>query len=125
MSNVFTLDSLREETKKKFAPFKIRLTDGSEVSLSSMLRIPAEDRKAVRKALDEVSDLSEADDTPESIESMIEAISKILNVIADKPAKLLSELDDEDPQVKVMLMSKVVLAWAKETQLGEASNSPS
>lgn len=120
MGNTFTLDSLREETQKRFAPFKLGLSDGSEVTLSSTLRLSSEDRKAVQKHLTEVNSLSDEDDNPETVDQLIEIISKIFNVIADKPAKLLSDLDDEDPLIKVALMSRVLLAWANETRLGEA-----
>jgi len=120
MSNVFTLDSLREETKRKFAPFKIGLSDGSEVTLASALRLSADDRKAVQKGFEEVNSLKEEDDSPEAMDRVIEAISKVFYAIADKPSKLISDLDDDDQLVKVALMSRVLAAWAKETQLGEA-----
>lgn len=119
--NVFTLDAMRLETQKKFAPFKIQLGDGSEVSLSSALRLDSDDRKTVQKALQEISDINdEEDDSPETFDRLIEAISKVFNAIADKPAKLLKDLDDEDQLVKTALMSRVLSAWADETQLGEA-----
>lgn len=120
MSNLFTLDSLREETKKKFDPFKIGLSDGSEVTLSSTLRLDSDSRKAVKKALEEINTLSDKEDTPETYDLLIEAMSKVLNAVADKPAKLLSDLDDDDQLVKASLMTSVLQAWAKETQLGEA-----
>ena len=123
MSNVFTLDSLREETRKKFAPVKIGMSDGSEVELASILKLGKTSRDSVVETLKEVNDLDDDDDTPENLELIVEAISKIFSVIADKPQKLLRELDDEDPMVKLHLMSKVLGVWAKETQLGEASTS--
>lgn len=120
MSNTFTLDSLREETRKKFAPVKIVISDGSEVELRSLLRLGKDDRKIVNSALEGVNGLDVDEDDPETIELVIEQISKIFNVIADKPAKLLKDLDDTDQMVKVSLMTSVLTRWAKETQLGEA-----
>lgn len=123
-SNVFTLDAMREATKKKFAPVKIGLSDGSSVELRSSLKLSKEDRKAVSAALGEFNELDVEDEDETTIELAVEAISRIFNLIADKPAKLLKDLDDSDLLVKLSLMTDVLLLWAKETQLGEASNSP-
>jgi hypothetical protein len=120
MSNVFTLDSLREEVEKKFAPVKIALKDGSEVILASVLRLDSDIRKTVVKALEEISSLEDKEESPEALDHMVEAISKVLNAIADKPQKLLQELHSDDVQVKLHMMTKIVSVWAKETQLGEA-----
>lgn len=124
MSNVFSLDSIREETEKKFAPVKIGLSDGSEVVLAAMLRLSSGDRKAVAAALEDVNQLDETDEDPATLELLVEAISKIFNIIADKPAKLLKELDGDDLMVKLTLMSRILTLWAAETQLGEAASSP-
>ncbi|WP_104183319.1 phage tail assembly protein [Mycobacterium avium] len=124
MSNTFTLDSLREETRKKFAPVVIGLSDGSEVKLSSILRLPKESRKLVANTIEQLDDLEPDEENLESIELLTEAISKVFNVIADKPAKLLKELDDGDLMVKLHMMGSIIDRWIGETQLGEASNSP-
>lgn len=124
MSKVFSLDSIREETEKKFAPVKIGLSDGSEVVLAAMLRLSGDDRKAVAAALEDVNQLDETDEDPATLELLVEAISKIFNIIADKPAKLLKELDGDDLMVKLTLMSRILTMWAAETQLGEAASSP-
>lgn len=124
MSNVFTLDSMREETEKKFAPVKIGLSDGSEVELSSMLRKKKPEREAVVAAVEDVNNNDVDEDDPTSIELITEAIAKILTIIADRPAELLADLEHEDPMIKVNLMTDVLYLWAKETQLGEASSSP-
>lgn len=124
MTNVFSLDSLKAAAEKKFAPVKIGLSDGSEVSLAPLLRLGKDDRKAVSAALDDVGNLDADDESPETLELIVEAISKVFNLITDKPAKLLKELDGPDPLIKLTLMSSVLNSWARETQLGEAGNSP-
>lgn len=124
MSNTITLDDIKNAAKKKFAPVSIGLSDGSQVVLASMLRLSKPDRKAVADALEDVGDIDTEDDDPASLELIVEAISKVFNLIADKPAKLLRELDDPDLLVKLTQMSDVLDFWAKETQLGEAGNSP-
>lgn len=124
MSNVFTLDSFREEVTRKFAPVKIQLSDGSLVELRSILRLKEDARKEVVGALNDFGDLDTNSEDESVLELVVEAISKIFNLIADKPAKLLSELDSDDLLFKVSLMSDVLVKWGAETQLGEAKNSP-
>lgn len=123
MSNVFSLDSLREETRKKFAPFKVALSDGSEVELKSLLRLEKDQRQVVIDSLQQVRDLDVDEDDDTGLELLVEEISKIFNVLTNKPAKLLKDLDDPDLEVKVSLMTGVLQQWAKVTQLGEAQNS--
>jgi|SRR6516225_1004849 len=120
MTNVFTLDALREETRKQFAPFEIGLSDGTTATLSSTLRLTSKDRKAVQEALESIGGLKEDDDDNDTLEKAVEAMSKVYNVIADKPAKLLADLNDTDLQIKVALMTKVLSAWMGHTEVGEA-----
>jgi hypothetical protein len=120
MSNVFTLQSLKEETKKQFEPFVIGLSDGTQCELSSTLRLSADSRKTVKDSLDALSDIGTNDDSPETLEKIIEVISKIFYAIADKPAKLLADLQDSDKHIHVALMTKVLGAWIEDTQAGEA-----
>ena len=122
--NVYTLDAIREETRKKFAPFVIGLSDDTQVELRSLLRLSAEGRKTVSTALKAIHGVEVEDDDDAGLEALVEQISKVFNVIADKPAKLLRELDDPELDIKVALMTDVLSHWAKATQLGEAQNSP-
>jgi hypothetical protein len=116
----YSLDDIREQTRKKFQPFKITLSDKSEVTLASALKLSKDDRKTVSTALEDFNALTPEQDDPESLDLVVEVLSRIFTLVADKPAKLLKDLDDDDPMVKVMLMTKVLVAWVEETQLGEA-----
>jgi hypothetical protein len=118
--NVFTLDALREESRKKFAPVQVGLSDESNVELRSILRLGKDDRKQVVAALGVINDLDIESDNEDDLELVVEQISKVLNVVCDKPAKLLKELDDPELLIKVDLMTSVLNRWARETQLGEA-----
>jgi hypothetical protein len=120
----YSTDDLREAARKKFAPVEFVLKDGSVVKLSPLLRLKKEDRLVVTAALKAISAQDDDEDDTESLELLVEQVSKILGVIADKPVKLLKDLDGADLLVKVSLMTDVVAKWAKETQLGEAGNSP-
>jgi hypothetical protein len=129
MSNVFTLDSLREATIRKFEPTKVGLKDGSVVELKSLLRLGNKTREAVIASITDMQAVTgEGEDgemSPEESDLLVESISKVFNLIASSPAKLLKELDDPDPLIKVSLMSDVLNRWIGGTQLGEADSSPS
>ena len=129
MSNVFTLDALREETLKRYEPVEVILSDGSSTKLAPALRLAKKDRDAVLAAIEEINNLDEADDDDDDeidayAESVCDAVEKILKLISDKPKKLLAELDHEDPRIKVSLVTAVLSRWMGETQLGEAESSP-
>ncbi|AJD82444.1 tail assembly chaperone [Mycobacterium phage Sheen] len=121
MSNVFTLDALAAEARKKFAPVVIGLSDDSEVKLTSFLKLEKEDRKMVKAALDSLNEIDEDDDSDDALETVIETISKIFSVIANKPSKLLRALDDEeDREVRLSVMTRILHAWLEQAQVGEA-----
>lgn len=125
VSNVFSLDSLREAARKKYEPVRFGLSDGSEVLLKSLFKLEKPKRQTVVDAIEQIKGLDvEDDDEDAGLELLVEEISKIFNAVADKPAKLLKDLDDPDLEIKVSLMTEVLNLWAKETQLGEAQNSP-
>ncbi|QFG04498.1 tail assembly chaperone [Mycobacterium phage Jeeves] len=132
MSNVFTLDSLREETIKRYAPTKIELSDGSQVELKSVLKLKKPAREAVQAALKEIDNIDELvdeddeDSDSEVSEIVCEAVAKIIRLISGASAsrRLLAELEHEDPQIKATLHTAVLTKWIGETQLGEAESSP-
>src|SRR5262249_9818242 len=112
--------ALKEETKKQFEPFVIGLSDGSQCEMSSILRLDADNRKAVRDSYDALTELDKEDESPENIERVIEIVSKIFYAVAGKQAKLLADLQDRDKQFQVALMYKVLNAWWGDTEAGEA-----
>lgn len=121
MSNVFTLDSIREETEKAFAPVTIGLSDGSEVSLMSILRLKKDAREAVVKALNDADSIQGDDDEDDSATVlMVEELEKVFHKIADRPKELLAGLEHPEADVKLHLYTKLLALWMRETQLGEA-----
>jgi hypothetical protein len=131
MSNVFTLDSLREETVKRYEPTKIELPDGSFIELKSVLRIGKKDRDSVLAAIEEINSLEEElksddeDDVDGYADKVCKSIEKIFKLVADKPKRLTAELDHEVPAVKVGLYTAVLSRWMGDSQLGEVESSPS
>lgn len=130
MGNVFTLDALREETIRRYAPTEVDLGDGTSVELQSILRLREKDRKAVMAAIEEINDLDfdDDDDDDEAIaewsESVVESCEKIFRLVCSSPKKLLVRLDHDDPQIKANLHTAVLARWVGETQVGEAESSP-
>ncbi len=126
MSNTFTLDSLREETIKRYEPTKVELPDGSVVTLKSTLRLKKDERKAVVDAMDEIKELEDEDDLTEEWSALVcDAIEKVFRLIASNSRKLIAELDHDDPDIKATLYTSLLSRWMGETQLGEAKSSPS
>lgn len=132
MSNSFTLDALRQETIRRYAPTEIELSDGSKVELKSIMKLGKKDRESVLDAISEINDIDSFDDDEDDEDVVAEwsakicvVVGKILKLIANHPRKLLSELDHEDPQIKANLHTAVLTEWIGKSQLGEAEPSPS
>ena len=130
MSNVFTLDSLREETLKRFEPTVIELNDGTSIELKSVLRLGKKDRDAVLAAIEEINGLGEFDDSDDDAvaeysEKVCDSIAKVFKLIADKPKRLLSELAHDEVTLQVGLYTAVLSRWMGDSQLGEVESSPS
>ncbi|ASR86133.1 tail assembly chaperone [Mycobacterium phage BobSwaget] len=133
MTNVFTLDAIREETRKKYQPVVIGLSDDVTVELKPLLKLGKKSRDAVAEAVKEIEDLPEIDEEDDDADELIDeystlvcdVVAKVFRLIATSPRKLLAELDaEEDPRIRAELYGAVLRTWMKETQLGEAAPSP-
>lgn len=123
MSNVFTLDSFREELDKSFTAVHLELPDGSDVALKSLLRLSQSARKEVIELLKELGkdkeDAEDDEDGLDAVEKLSEKSARVIEIIAGKDAKkVLKELDGDLP-----LMMRVIEAWMEGTQAGEAERS--
>jgi hypothetical protein len=129
MSNVFTLDALREETIRRYSPTRVELGDGKVVELKSLLRLREKERKAVISAIEAINGLDVSDDDDdESLAEWSEAVTErcgeIFELVASTPKKLIAALDHEDPTIKANLYTAVLTRWIGESQVGEAQPSP-
>lgn len=126
MSNVFTLDSMREELDRKYAPVIVDL--GSEqVELRSLLRLKSGPRKEVATKLEELKKINETADAEDEDTMSLRDLDKATNLaeeilyhVADKPDKLIDALDGD-----MSLIMQVFEAWMGDTQAGEADSSES
>ncbi|HVV11576.1 phage tail assembly protein [Amycolatopsis sp.] len=122
MSNVYTLDALKADLDREFAPLKLDL-GGEQIVLRNLMRVGKTDREAVLTALKvvEESNLSEEDAKIEDLGELGEQIELILKtVVADgKGEKLVTSIGGD-----IALSTKLIELWVEATQPGEAQNSP-
>lgn len=126
MGNVFTLDAMREDIERTYAPFQIILSPGKTVTLRNVLRLDKARRKVVYGLLDELGDLQKSRDEESGLsvtEKSAEVIHKLIPLIADD-AKLGQELV-EGIGDDIALTLKVFSEWMESSQAGEAEGSPS
>ncbi|AAN01778.1 tail assembly chaperone [Mycobacterium phage SoYo] len=131
MSNVFTLDSFREEADREFAPVKLELGGDDAVVLRNVLRIQKTRREEVFQLLEKLDSIAkddegkqrEEDDLDASeMEAMGDIALRMIELVADNDAlgsRLVDELRDD-----LALTLKVFEAWMNATQPGEAERSP-
>lgn len=120
MGNVFTLDSLREEVEKEFAPVRIVLSDGSEVTLRNLLRLPKKEREVALGKLRVLEAAEEEnDDELDQVGRLAAAAIEVLAAVADNGDKLVKDLDGD-----AGVILKVLSVWMESSQPGEAQPSP-
>lgn len=122
MGNIFTLDSMREEIEREFAPCVFDLGDGKTVTLQNILRLPKKLRDSVYALLDELDEIQKNDEDTglSATEKSAQVALKILPLVADseKLGRVLVESIEED----LALTLRVFSAWMEGTQTGEAES---
>lgn len=120
MPNVYSLDNLRDELEKKYAPVEIDLGKGDPVVLRNLMRLSSTDRKAVMDAVDVVQRPRE-DDEAQDVEELLTGIKTVLGLVAaDGKGKALTDAIGDDLGLAMHLME----LWSEATQPGEAQSSP-
>ena len=111
MSNVFSLDSLREEIEKEFKPVQLEIGTKT-VTLSNLMRLPKLKREKVLALMKEL-------ENEEKLKIDLESIAvNILVEVSDNPTVLRKALSDE-----LALAMRVLNLWMEGTQTGEAESS--
>ena len=121
-NNIFTLDAMREEIEKEFAPFQIEV-DGEKLTLRNLLRVPKNRRDEVYGLLDELSAAQESDEgTLLVTEKSAQIALKIIPLVADKEklARTLVERIEDDLALTLRLFN----VWMESTQPGNSEDSP-
>jgi hypothetical protein len=123
MSNMFTLDSIREEADKSFRPVVIELSDGTECTLANLLRLPRNQRIQVTKLLKKLEKYegSDKDDLEDDeVDLFLDTATEVLTIVGDRGKKLVAEIDGD-----LTVTMKVMEKWMDSTSAGEASGSES
>lgn len=121
MGNVFTLDALREEVEKEYAPVQIVLKDGTSVTLRNLLRLPKKERSQVLakiKVLESIDSSGESEDAGD-VDLLANTALEILVLVSDHGKLLADELGDD-----LSIILKVLGVWMESSQPGEAQPSP-
>ena len=120
-NNVFTLDAMREEIEKEFAPFQIEV-DGEKLTLRNLLRVPKNRRDEVYGLLDDLTAAQESDEGTLSVtEKSAQIALKIIPLVADKEklAHVLVERIEDDLALTLRLFN----VWMDATQSGNSEDS--
>lgn len=128
MSNVFTLDSYREEVEREFAPFKLQITEDVTLTLRNLIRIPEAKRKKAFSLIEELQDVKASDSTDisdngDSLDLAAAIGLQLIPLVADNETvanQLVEAIRDDVP-----LIMKVLEGWMEATQVGEATSSES
>ncbi|WP_078344718.1 phage tail assembly protein [Mycobacteroides chelonae] len=126
MSNVFTLDSYREEVEREFAPFKLQITEDVTLTLRNLIRIPETKRKKAFSLIEELQDVKASDsrdisDNGDSLDLAAAIGLQLIPLVADNETvanQLVEAIRDDVP-----LIMKVLEGWMEATQVGEATSS--
>ena len=113
MGNIFTLDSLREEIERQYAPVVLEVGD-QDVTLTNLMRLPKKKRDLVMAKVELLNTDDDVDEDQDQI-----ALDIIL-AVSDKPVLLKKALGDD-----LALIMKIVTVWMESTQTGEAESSSS
>ena len=112
--------------EREFQPVVITVSDGTEVSLRNLLRLPKKDRDAVMRLVTDLQDLNDtvADENGEAntddADRLVDTASEILALVADNGKKLIKELDGD-----LTLTMRVLEKWMASTSSGKAPQSDS
>lgn len=116
MTNAYTLDSLKAELEKRYAPVEIQVGN-TKVTLRNLLRLDKEKRTEVMAAI-EKSNAADSS-TAEGFDAMLDNLISVLRAVADKPDVLEKGIGSD-----LGLAMYLVELWTGATQPGEVSNSP-
>ena len=119
--NVFTLDSMREEIEREFAPFQIEV-DGEKLTLRNLLRVPKNRRDNVYGLLDDLAEIQAGDEGALSVtEKSAQIALRIIPLVADKEklARVLVERIEDDLALTLRLFN----VWMEQTQSGNSEDS--
>ncbi|KZM68830.1 phage tail assembly protein [Nocardia terpenica] len=122
MSNTYSLDALRADIEREFAPITVEIAEGKSVVLRNLLRLPKKDREAAFEHMTAMEKLEDGEDgSVESMEATGELARAIFALVADdkRLGKVLVDALADDLALTLRLFER----WVEATQPGEAQPS--
>jgi len=116
MSNVITLDSIRESVAKKYASVKVDLGTDT-VELKQVLRLGKDARKTVIAKIEELEKVQELED---GTDEMLSIAREVVLSLAEGDRFRLEAAVGGDSLVYLELFN----SWMEASQPGEAESSP-
>jgi|SRR5690606_674357 len=121
--STYSLDELRSEIERKYAPVSIELNEYEKVVLRNLLRLPRRDRADVFVLMDALDalDNSDADRGADYLQEAADLAAQVLILVADSRhlgEKLIALIGDD-----LALTLRIFEDWMKATQPGEAESS--
>ena len=112
----FTLEDLKNEVSKKYAPTVIK-NGTDQYILQNLLQLPAKKRN---KTMDLVDTINSEDEEKSGLDHQVGVFREIIKIVEanDKGQELLGLLGDNDA-----LVLELVTSWMDSSQLGEAEPS--
>ncbi|GAB4584401.1 phage tail assembly protein [Nocardia sp. IFM 10818] len=121
MSNSYSLDALRADIEREFAPIIVEIAEGKSVVLRNLLRLPKKDREAAFEHMTSMEKLESEESSVESMEATGELARAIFALVADdkRLGKVLVDALTDDLALTLRLFER----WVEATQPGEAQPS--
>jgi hypothetical protein len=118
MSKVFTLESMKEEIEREFAPVVFE-AEGQKFVLKSLLRV---DKKVRDEVMEKLQALDKKKDDEFDEDEVFDTVRFLIKAVTDerKGAALVRLVGDD-----ILLAMKLLEKWTEATQPGEAQDSPS
>lgn len=123
-----TLDFIKEEIDRRYAPFVVEGVPGGDVTLLPLLRLKSEQRNELLGMLERVNKLQENADaenasatSPEEVSEMLDIFGRAVSLVAenDAAAERLHKALNYDTAAYTLVFTEYIEA----TQMGEAGPS--
>lgn len=124
MSNVFTLESLREAAEKKFGGVKIELDETRTVRLRNLFQLSKDEKKEILDKLDDLADIQDAAEKYTSYQKSVAEIAKLEDITDDEREAKVAELGeapatpDDDEMDEMFTIIRQVLKVAADNHGG-------
>lgn len=119
MGSTFSLDSIREESERRYGNVTITDVDGhgSTLQLSAPLRLSDAAMDKVQQLVSEIEGLQTEANSMDTVHRMDALMREVLTLVADQPEVAGAMFDALDRPDRNVLFEK----WIADTQPGEAS----